>query len=193
MAGSRLVKDVMVPTVQLEVNARIGDALQTLDLMGCEYGVVSDESGRSHVIVTREQLKAAETDECLQTLTANVPHSMAIKPDIRLNSIVQMLAEDLAIGLDFTGLVVHDQGEVLGVLLRETIQGHAWDILDQSHLFGSFLKDPRSRGNIVRVPKPMLYECPVCHKKRLVDGRTLDPDNPPTCSDRHATCVMMRI
>ncbi len=190
MADSRLVKDVMVPTVQLEANVRAGDALQTLDQKNIEYGVVCDESGRLLVIVTRKQLRDVEPDECVQVLTANVPHPVPIKPDDSMNSIVQMLAEDSTIKYGFTDIIVQEQGNVQGVLLHETIEEHAWFILDRVRFRGSLMSLSRPRGDPLRVPKPMLFKCFICRKKKLVEWKDYDPDNPPTCSKGH---VMQRI
>ena len=195
MADSRLVKDVMVPAVQLKASARAGDALLTLDQKGVEYGVTTDESGKPLMIVTKEQLSTAEADDFIQTLTLNVPHPKPIEPDVRLSSIVQMLAESLTINIDFTGFIVQDQGKVLGVLLRETILEHAWSILfDKSNFAGLYLNDPRSRGNPIRgVPKRIVFECPICYKRTSVRWEDYDPNNPPTCNNNHLTQVMRPI
>lgn len=136
MADSRLVKDVMFPAVQLKIDATVGEALRTLR-KNVPFGVVSDEEGEPFAIVTREHLRAAKVSELVQVLPTSMPHSRPTEPYSTLDSIVQTYADDFVVNPDLRGIVVQEQGEVQGVLLRETVEEHLLDMLNAGRLPGT--------------------------------------------------------
>jgi hypothetical protein len=175
MADSRLVKDVMVLALQLEASARAVDALRTLDQHDIEYGVVSDECGDLLIIVTKEQLRTIKADQPLQALTINVPHPIHIEPDDAFDSIVQIWMDDFALNKDLVGIVVQQQGKVLGILLRETIQE-----LSQVMAVGRLEGTSKGRVTYKCLKCPRGSKCPGGPERKEVTH--FDRKNPPTCS-----------
>jgi len=155
---------VMVPAVRLDAKMRPVDALQALIQRNIEYGVVCDEAGKPSIIISREQLRVAEPDESLQALSAYIPNSVSIDPDDNLNSIVQMLAEDVTYQYEFTDLIVQKQGNIQGILIYQTLMSLS-----------------RPRGDPLRVPPTMIFQCTICFAKRSVEYRDYDRNNPPMC------------
>lgn len=175
MADSRLVKDVMVPTVRLEANVTAHDALQTLHQENLDYGVVSDKFGKLLGIVTREQLGTAAEDEPVQALTKDMSYPEPIELDDVFDFIVQVCADNFLFNRGLLGIVVQKQGHIQGILLRETIIEHALSTLSGRRLAGSPLGHARD----------VLFECPIDHERKYVDIDYYDPENPPTCSKGH--------
>jgi CBS-domain-containing membrane protein len=164
MEHPRLVKDVMVPAMRLDAKMRSVDALQVLDQRNIEYGVVCDQAGKPSTIISREQLRAAEPDESLHVLNTYIPYPVSIDPDDNLNSIVQMLAEDVTCQYESTDLIVQKQGNIQGILIYQTLMS----------LF-------RPRGDSLRVPPTMIFQCSICKAKRSVEYKDYDRNNPPMC------------
>jgi hypothetical protein len=175
MSDSWMVKDEMVLTVRLEANVTAWDGLQTLDQKNVEYGVISDETGKLFAIVTKEQLKTAETDEPLRALTKDIPHLEAIELDDTFDIIVQVWADNFVFNQDLLGIVVQKQGDVQGILLRKTIVEHALSMLSGRRLAGSPLGPTGS----------VLFECPIDYERKYIDVDYYDPRNPPVCSNGH--------
>jgi hypothetical protein len=172
MEHPRLVKDVMVPAVRLDAKMRPVDALQVLIQWNIEYGIVCDEAGKPSTIISREQLRVAEPDESLQALSTYIPYPVSIDPDDSLNSIVQMLAEDVTCKYEFTDLIVQKQGNIHGILIYQTLMSLS-----------------RPRGDPLRVPPTMSFQCSICLAKRSVEYKDYDRNNPPMCHGQ----VMRRI
>lgn len=167
MENPRLVKDVMVPAVRLDAKMRPVDALQVLIQWNMEYGVVCDDAGKPSIIISREQLRVAEPDESLQALSTYIPYPVSIDPDDNLNSIVQMLAENVTCQHEFTDLIVQKQGNIQGILIYQTLMSLS-----------------RPRGDPLRVPPTMVFQCSICFAKRTVAYKDFDRNNPPMCHGR---------
>lgn len=172
MGHPRLVKDVMVPAVRLDANMRPIDALRVLIQSNMEYGVVCDEAGKPSIIISREQLRVAKPNESLQALSTYIPYPVSIDPDDNLNSIVQMLAEAITCQHEFTDLIVQKQDSIQGILIYQTLMSLS-----------------RPRGDPLRVPSTMLFQCSICLAKRSVEFKDYDRNDPPMCHGQ----VMHRI
>lgn len=121
MADSELVKDVMFPAVQLNKNTTVGEALQELNRNNALYAVVSDFAGRPLGIVTKDNLSAAKANEFVQVPSSGLPYSGFIDPYVAVDGVVKKYEDYFKFNQNLMGIVVREQGEVHGVLLRETI------------------------------------------------------------------------
>lgn len=142
MADSELVKDVMFPAVQLKSNTTVDEALQELNRKNVLYGIVTDFKGRP-AIVTREHLSAAKANQLVRVLSTKKPHLRFIEPYLSMDNIVQTYADDFIYNRNIMGILVQEQGELQGILLRETIEKYV------------------SMNRIGGTPK-LLYRCKKC-------------------------------
>jgi hypothetical protein len=125
MANSQFVRDAMVPAVQLDANATIGETLRTFDQRKVLFGVVSDKWNRPLTIFIKERLVISQAKEPAEVLTVNVPYPLSIELHERLDLFLQAQFGDFALNQNFIGIVVQEQGIVQGVLLREIINQQA--------------------------------------------------------------------
>jgi len=208
--SSRVVKDVMDPSVRIEPGITKGDARQTLMQQNVPYGVLSNTEGKQFTILTMDQLSAPSLDEQVQVFAVNLPvFYVTIDPHDNLDDVLLTWATDFAANQNLIGMIVQEQNEILGVLPREKIEEHArsmspgnFDLpqregytgypvgrLEGASLSGNaYPGNPASRLPGVAFSGAALYTCPDCLRGlECPDGpeerevRYYDPKHPPVC------------
>lgn len=173
MATLKKVRELALPVLILEANVTVAEALKKLEQAKTTFGVISDERGQPLGLVTVEQLHAAQKDVSVNSLIVTTLRPTMVEPSVTIDDVVKMLAKDLVLNPDLSGVIVQDQGKVQSVLPRKTIVEYASRVV--------------IRGTIDRLegaPVDMLFfECPEGHERKLV--AYYDPQNPPKCSKGH--------
>jgi CBS domain-containing protein len=174
MADPKLVGEVISPVAQLDPDATVAEAVETLDRAGAAFGVVSGARGELLALVTAEQLRAGHSGgQRLQMLVADAPRPIVVEPRVTLDSVIQRLTKDLVLQPGLAGIVVQERDHLKGVVPRDEIVEYA------SRTAKRGIAD-RLEGAPVDV---LLYECEIDHERKLV--AYYDPKNPPRCSAGH--------
>lgn len=173
MADAKQVQEMLSPVMLLDVRATVADALQRLEQANAAFGIVGDEKGQPLGLVTAEQLRAADSDACLQSLISDAPGPIFIEPHVTIDNAVKMLAKDLVLKPNLAGIIVQEQGQVRGVLPRQVVVEHASQVVTRETA-------DRLEGAPIDV---LFFECPEDHERKLV--AYYDPQNPPKCSKGH--------
>ncbi len=167
------VQELILPVAVLEANMTVSEALTKLEQTEAIFGVVSDEKGQALGLVTVEQLHAAQKNASVQSLIVTTPRSITVEPSVTIDDVVKMLAKDLVLNPDLSGVIVQDQGKVQGVLPRKTIVEYASRVV--------------TRGTVDRLEgapvDTLFFECIEDHERKLV--AYYDPQHPPRCSKGH--------
>lgn len=171
MATLEKVQQFAQPAALLEADMTAAEALEKLTQSQTPFGVIRDEKGQWLGIVTREQLQAAPKDAVLRQMIAR--RVLTVEPEVTMESAVTMLAKDLVLHPDLSGVIVQTQGRLQGVLPREVLVEHASRVVTRG-----------SAGRLEGAPVDLLFfECAEDGERKLV--AYYDPQNPPRCSQGH--------
>ncbi len=167
------VRDAVTPTVILDARATVAEALARLDQAGAAFIVLQDEYGGLQGPFPAETLRQAEGQVRLGDALTGAPPPIVISSQMDVGQVTRMVAKDLVLNPRLAGVIVREEGRVLGVIPRTLLAQRA------SRL-GTRGAADRMEGS----PLDILYfECPVDGERRLVDY--YDPQNPPICSHGH--------
>lgn len=167
------VQQFAQPAALLAADMTVAEALEKLAQSQMPFGVIRDEKGQWLGVVTRGQLQATQEDVDIRQLTA-VRRVITIEPEVAIESAVIMLAKDLVLHPDLSGVIVQTQGHLQGVLPRQVLVEHASRIVTR-----------RSVDRLEGAPVDLLFfECAEDGERQLV--AYYDPQNPPKCSRGHS-------
>lgn len=171
MATFEKVQQFAQPAALLEADMTAAEALEKLTQSQTPFGVIRAEQGQWLGVVTREQLQAAPKDVFLRQMIAR--RVLTVEPEETLENAVRMLAKDLVLHPDFSGVIVQTQGRLQGVLPREVLVEHASRVVTREI-------PVRLEGAPI---DPLFFECAEDGERKLV--AYYDPQNPPRCSQGH--------
>lgn len=164
--------------VLLGAEETIAQAAERLAQAGVSFGIVTNPQGVPICPVSAGELAALPSQEARLQEISRSP-TFTVDADARLDQTVSFSAQTLVENPDMAGLVVEDQGVVVGVLPRRTIRKYAQRIKTRG-------------GDITELPgvpqiRAKYFVCPQQDFKKLVVR--YDPDDPPTCPIHNVVLV----
>jgi hypothetical protein len=137
--GWPLARDTMELAVHLEGNMTVRDVQQMLEQpeqQNVTYVVFPTRQGAPFGVVTRQGLRTANENARLQGVTRDVLSAQSVSPDETLDTIMQKWTDEFASNPEVKGILVQEQGNVLGVLPRERIEEFVQRFQLEEKVFG---------------------------------------------------------
>lgn len=164
--------------VLLGAEETIAQAGERLAQAGVSFGIVTNPQGVPICPVSAGELAALPSQEARLQEISKLP-TFTVDADARLDQTVSFSAQTLVENPELAGLVVEDQGVVVGVLPRGTIRKYAQRIKTRG-------------GDITELPgvpqiRAKYFVCPQQDFRKLIVR--YDPDDPPTCPVHNVALV----
>ena len=166
-------RDVLITDfVVLDAGQTAAHALEALAKAGVKYGIVTNGAGIP-LTLTTAGLLAANRDPEIQFESATMMPAFVVDVVVSLDQIVLYSAQSLVECPDMAGLIVENEGKVVGVLPRQTIRHYAQQIKTRGGDITELAGVPQIRAKYFVCPKDKQH-----YKKLII---RYDPDDPPTC------------
>jgi CBS domain-containing protein len=156
--------------VFLDAKQTVTQAHEKLTQAGATYGIVANANGVP-VAVTTVGALATISNPNITLQAAPLLPAFVVGAEALLDQTVSFSAQTLVEHPEMAGLVVEDQGKVVGVLTRQTIRKHAQRIKTRGGDITELAGVPQTRVKY--------FVCPEGDYKKLVV--LYDPDDPPVC------------
>jgi hypothetical protein len=165
------VRDLLDTTfVPLDARGTVVAAKELLEQAGRTYGVVISPDGVPIGLTTVGALSSVPDSRVAVGEFLGLP-AFIVDADVLLDQAVSFSAQTFVENPEMSGLVVEENGKVIGILTRQTARKYAQRIRTRGGDITELAGDPQSLAKY--------FVCPNKDYSKLISQ--YDPDNPPTC------------
>ena len=160
--------------VLLDAQKTVAQGREELARAGATFGIVTSSDALPITLIDSGTLPA-DRDSDLLIESISKTSVFIVDSETLLEQVVSFAAQTLIENPEMTGLIVEDQGKVIGVLPRKVIRQYAQQIKTRGG-------DITELAGVPHVPAKY-FVCPKQDYRKLIVR--YDPDDPPTCPNHN--------
>ena len=160
--------------VLLDARKTVAQGREELARVGAPFGIVTSPEAVPITLIASDAL-AADQDPDLRIESISKTPAFVVDSETLLEQAVSFAAQTLIENPEMTGLIVEDQGKVIGVLPRKVIRQYAQQIKTRGG-------DITELAGVPHVPAKY-FVCPKQDYRKLIVR--YDPDDPPICPNHN--------